>query len=185
MTDYNENKVYVIDDTFPTFLENFHEQEMTVYPMQFGHQTEGTYDYHFFGKSLFERGKDPNDVPTTVVNLKEAIKAICGGLDKDGKFDGIWRVHVNGQTAGMKAGPHTDVDGDKESWTAVYFVNDSDGDLQFYKSKTDLTPTECIPFKRGRLVMFPSVFCHEALPPTRPWRVTIGVCFHFRSILNK
>jgi hypothetical protein len=82
----------------------------------------------------------------------------------------------------MKAGIHVDTKERNTFWTAVYMVNDSDGDLAFYKNDSDRTLVDSVPFKTGRIVIFPSGYVHEGKPPvTKKWRVTVGVMFDLNT----
>jgi hypothetical protein len=56
--------------------------------------------------------------------------------------------------------------------------NEADGDLTFYKHDTDRVKTDSIEYKKGRIVIFPSGYAHEAQPPSKTkWRTTIAVMF--------
>jgi len=184
--DYCSSNIFVYDDVFPAWQVADHARQLQLIQWEYGHMTDATklgeYD-RFFGRQLFHLAQNHSEnMPPVVTNIAAAIEgALCHNIDKDGEFRGIYRVSLNGQTKGMRPGPHVDTVEKNYHWTAVYFANEADGDLQFYDNIKDLNPTDCVDFKLGRIVIFPSGYAHEALAPTTPWRVSIGIMFEHKT----
>ena len=80
---------------------------------------------------------------------------------------------------------HMDDDINEDSWTLIYYVNDSNGDTIFYKDKNSDKETYRVKYKRGKMVLFPSSFVHQALAPSEEWRVSIGMMFKLKTKYNK
>jgi len=184
--DYCSSNIFVYDDVFPKWLEYDHERQLQLTKWEYGHITDANKldkNDRFFGKQLFHLAQNHQEpLPAVVTNICAAIEgALAPNIDSDGEFRGIYRVSLNGQTKGMRPGAHIDTVERNSHWTAVYFANESDGGLQFYDNITNLNPTDCVDFQRGRIVIFPSGYAHEALAPTTPWRVSIGIMFEYKT----
>jgi len=85
--------------------------------------------------------------------------------------------------------PHCDMNEGKDSYTAIYYVNDSDGDtVIFNETKMDtflngeeLSIKKRIKSKKGRFVMFKQDYLHAGFPPTKSdYRVVIN--FNFKML---
>lgn len=85
--------------------------------------------------------------------------------------------------------PHCDMEEGKNSYTAIYYMNDSDGDtVIFNETKMDtflngeeLSIKKRIKSKKGRFVMFKQDYLHAGFPPTKSdYRVVIN--FNFRML---
>jgi len=83
--------------------------------------------------------------------------------------------------------PHCDIN--KGGYTAIYYVNDSDGDTVIFNEKTmdpvfnkeELSIKKRIKSKKGRLVMFDQDYLHAGMPPTKSdYRVVIN--FNFKIL---
>ena len=69
-------------------------------------------------------------------------------------------------------------------YTACYYVNDSDGPTRFYKSNTDNTPMIDAEAKKGRILMFPACYQHQALAGTGDIRMTVNFAIRINTMLN-
>ena len=69
--------------------------------------------------------------------------------------------------------PHTDIEGIDNYVTAVYYINDSDGDTFFFNN--DLTIKQRVAPKRGRLVVFDGKTLHAGNNPYNGARVTANI----------
>jgi hypothetical protein len=181
---FNPDNVLIFDDMFPPYLQDEHEVQMLMYHWEYGHFTDHTKPYDkFFGRQMFHRaqGGSQAQTPPFINNLTSLLSSvICHLIDPDAQYLGLYRISANGQTPGMIAGVHVDTKERNGFWTAVYMVNDGDGDLVFY-DENNIEKDRAV-FKKGRLVVFPSGYMHEALPPTNTkWRVTIGIMFEIST----
>ena len=184
--DYNSSNIFVHDEIFPKYLEDEHEYQMQLEKWEYGHMTDSSNpDYKpFFGRQLFHRKLNYQEpFPLIVNNLISALhRVLIWQIDPKGEWMGLYRVSFNGQVKGMTAGLHVDTTERNNFWTAVYFVNNADGDLQFYNNREEKVPTDKVEFKKGRIVMFPSGYAHNALAPeTSDWRISIGIMFDFKT----
>ena len=180
---FDPNNVLIFDDMFPRYLVEEHEVQMLMYHWEYGHFTDSTKPYDkFFGRQIFHRlqGGNQSPAPPLINNLNALISNfIVHHIDKDAQFLGFYRISANGQTPNMIAGAHVDTTERNHFWTAVYMVNEGDGDLIFYSGDKE---AERVEFKKGRTVVFPSGYMHEALPPTKTkWRITIGIMFELAT----
>lgn len=180
---FNPDNVLIFDDMFPKYLAEEHEVQLLMYHWEYGHLTDATKPYDkFFGRQIFHRLQGGNQAPSPpfINNLTALISNfIAYHIDKDANYLGLYRISANGQTPGMIAGAHVDTNERNNFWTAVYMVNDSDGDLVFHQ---DGNEAERVEFKKGRMVVFPSGYLHEAEPPSKSkWRMTIGIMFELTT----
>lgn len=181
--EYNSSNIFVFDDCFPTFLFDDGVYQLGITQWEYGHMTDSSNPENdmFFGRQLFHalQGGQQAPYPPIVSNFIALVeRVLCKQIDPTANWQGIYRVSLNGQTQGMKAGVHVDTRERNTFWTAVYMANYSDGDLSFYKSDTDRIPTDSIEFRPGRIVIFPSGYAHEAKPPVNTkWRVTAAIMF--------
>ena len=71
--------------------------------------------------------------------------------------------------------PHID-DPDENVMSAIYYVNDSDGDTFFFNDKLEITKT--ITPQKGRLVIFPSNMFHSSSSPiNNEYRIVMNIVF--------
>ena len=79
--------------------------------------------------------------------------------------------------------PH--IDFSFKNISTILYINDSSGDTIFYKDKNSDKETYRVKYKRGKMVLFPSSFVHQALAPSEEWRVSIGMMFKLKTKYNK
>lgn len=115
----------------------------------------------------------------------------------------ISRCKVNLQTRALEKDknkfnhPHVDVkpDDDKQRFTAIYYVNDSDGHTYFFnedhifaeklENLDKLTLIEKVSPKAGRLVVFPHNLVHAGSHPIESdHRIVINYNFHAENLLQ-
>jgi len=71
--------------------------------------------------------------------------------------------------------PHID-DSEQDVYTAIYYVNDSDGDTYFFDK--DLNVTNTITPKKGRMVLFDSNKFHSSSSPINSeYRIILNIVF--------
>lgn len=79
--------------------------------------------------------------------------------------------------------PHTDVDETDDCYTAIYYVNDSDGDTYLFeefvpKEKDEVVVKSTIPPKKGKLVIFRADRFHASSSPMESnYRIVLNVVF--------
>ena len=181
--EYNSDNIFVFDDCFPEYLVADGEYQIGITQWEYGHYTdiENTSNDLFFGRQLFHalQGGMQAQFPPIVSNFVALLEQVLSKqIDPTATWNGIYRVSLNGQTPNQRAGIHVDTKECNTLWTAIYMSNTADGDLTFYKHDLDRTKTDSIEYKKGRIVIFPSGYPHEAQPPAATkWRTTVAVMF--------
>lgn len=179
--------IYEISDALPTWAVKSGELFFKRFAFEYGHHAATLDDGNpYFGKMLFLREKNINlSVPSLVQNLCDCLQlSILPNIDPEGKFIELQRIAVNGQTSQQAPSAHIDTDSDPTLWTAVYYVNQSSGDTVFYQSIENLKEVYRSKFQQGKIVLFPSSFCHQAEPPKDPWRISVGITFEWHTKLS-
>jgi len=124
----------------------------------------------FFGETLRADGEQ-NAIPFWCNPFIDAVKKLYD-------FDTIIRMHINCQVPGMFAGPHYDFTNNTGRKTALLMIGDSvGGDFRVFDNPRQLNELKRIAFTPGRIVIFPSHCCHEGLPPTDGYRMTLAFLF--------
>ena len=168
--DVNDIKTFDLDDkSLISGLNDFVER----HPIEYHNYADNRIGTPpFLGKPLIDNNSDlENKVPKCVISLIEFVK-------KQGyEFDKVARMHINAQTPGMYAGPHYDLKDHTKRKTVVYMSSNSTGDLRFFDNIRELNEIFRVKYKLGRIVVFPSQICHEALPPESGFRTTLAFCF--------
>ena len=182
--DFDPDNVLIFDGMFPDYLVEEHEAQMLMYQWEYGHSTDATKPYDkFFGRQIFHRAQGGNQAPAPpcVNNLTSLIASVIApNIDKEANYLGLYRISANGQTPNMIAGAHKDTTERNNFWTAVYMVNAADGDLVFYNDAGE--EKDRAEYKKGRTVVFPSGYMHEAEPPVNTkWRITLGIMFEIET----
>ena len=95
------------------------------------------------------------------------------------------RIRLNGTFKSAPLYPHEDgPTGYPNTWTIVYYINDSDGGTCFYHDE-GYTLAHTVPYKKGRAVIFPAEFYHNAESPVdHNVRITAGLMYVINSQLN-
>jgi hypothetical protein len=185
----DKSLIFEFDDVVPTWMADSGENHLKTFSFEYGHHGRYLDDGQpYFGKILFLREKNIDaSCPYLIYNLIDLIQlTLLPSIDPNGKFYGLQRVAVNGQLPGQNAAKHIDHDMSPNMWTAVYYANDSDGDTVFFRSllnENDIVSHS--KFKKGKIIIFPSYFLHQAMTPTSSWRITIGITFEWHSHLSK
>jgi len=180
--------IYEFADVLPEWAIISGEKCFKKFSFEYGHHALSLDDGEpYFGKMLFLREENLNlPSPPLVQNLCDCLQlSILPQIDINGQFVELQRISVNGQTHTQHPCAHIDTDTDSTLWTAVYYVNNSSGDTVFYKSINNLEEVTRSKFQQGKLVVFPSSFCHRALAPTDGWRISIGITFEWHTDLSK
>lgn len=73
----------------------------------------------------------------------------------------------------------------KKSWTMLIHVDGTSGDTEFYDTMIFRNKIKSVPFKPGRITIFPAAYPHTGLMPTddNP-RYVINVLFKVETMLN-
>jgi len=194
----DKNKVYIFDDFLPSKVEDEIEDKIGLVPFRFG-KNEHT-------KSPTIKVKDSN-----LTNYNRSGLLQCWTFEKDSWniCEGVqWtedilkylpfkyklqRLKWNFNPQVSKSykdkcmNPHCDIN--KGGWTAIYYVNESDGDTVIFNEKThlpllneeELSIKKRVKNKKGRFVMFNQDYLHAGMPPIdSAYRVVIN--FNFKIL---
>jgi hypothetical protein len=184
----NKSLIFEFDNPIPHWAVISGDYLFKKFSFEYGHHAASLDDgVSYFGKMLYLREKNISfPVPVIVQNVVDCIQLdLLPQLDPNGKFVELQRIAVNGQTSSQAPSPHIDTDTDSSLWTAIYYVNDSSGDTVFYNTISDLTAIYRTKFKQGKIVIFPACFCHQALPPEKDFRISVGITFEWHTDLFK
>lgn len=177
MTEFNIDKLKVIDNYIPDL--DVHEIKRKLLDMEWLFTNSPYGDFNtsrMFGINLFKNDTFHSKIPT---NIKYLIDLLSNDI-----FDGgveLVRCLANMQAMSQFSEVHTDTN-TEDCISVIYHVNESEGDTCFYDDRYG-KPVHNVPFKQGRLVIFPSHFWHEGLPPTKymspnnNFRVSLGFVF--------
>lgn len=176
-------------DKVPNWMQLSALDQMHRFGFEYGHHGANHQDGNpYFGKLLFLKQENYETAkPHFVNNLVDILRYdLLSEVDKEGNFIELSRIAVNGQVKGQQAAKHIDSSNDSNLWTAIYYVNDSDGDTVFYRSlkNIDKEVYRC-KYKRGKILLFHGQFVHQAMAPTTDWRVTVGISFLWNTKLNQ
>lgn len=132
--------------------------------------TEEVYDIGHFAAKIYKN--DGSDEPRlkTLKPLLDVIENLVGEIKLErAKFNFTWHSpDVNNRTQGK----HIDFNDDLTAITALYYVNDSDGDTKiWYETKTvSVSP------KKGRLLIFPANLKHAGTNPSfSQYRIVLNI----------
>ena len=184
----DKNLIFEFENQIPEWIVMSGDVFFKKFSYEYGHHAASMNDGHpYFGKMLYLREEQISlPVPVIIQNVVDYIQLIAlPQIDPDGKFIELQRIAVNGQTESQSPAPHIDTGTDPTLWTAIYYVNSSSGDTVFYNSITDLTEVYRSKFKQGKIVVFPSCFCHQALAPLENFRISVGITFEWHTELSK
>lgn len=185
----DKSLIFEFEDGLPLWLVTSGENQLKTLAFEYGHHAKDFDDGNpYFGRILLLRERNIDlACPYIIHNLIDFIRLdLLGRLDPCGKFVGLQRIAVNGQLPTQQPSKHLDHDLLPDMWTAVYYANCSDGDTLFFDSL--IHPEQLSyqsSFKQGKIVIFPSYFLHQAMSPTKNWRITIGITFEWITELSR
>lgn len=188
------DKIFVLDDFLPSWLQDSLDQRLKDYKgwkisnvlspfIVNGEQGKEC----FCTKVLYEANREPWDDAggiTTLLNEYCTREGIFKALP-DAQIKALLRVRLNGTFKLLPVYPHEDANpDDKDIWTIIYYVNDSDGGTNFYHDKGD-TLAKTVSYKKGRAVMFPAPYYHNAETPVdHSTRITAALMYAIESSKN-
>ena len=181
--------IKIYDNFLPKHLENNIEQRLTAsdFPWYYNDHTTGNYkqtmaisdnikDYqqwiHLFysydnSESEFISFKN-SEFTHIIDRLKDGIQSYMGWTSPH-----LYRIKANFQfpfpdnKPEYFNQPHCDFEDSEFITTAIYYVNDSDGDTLFFDNETELNIIDKVTPKKGRLVMFNSTTLHAGQHPIK------------------
>lgn len=176
------DKIFIVDDIFPHWLQNYIEKRANTIPWEIrenkisSEYTETTLSYlsyqngHTNGPDILELVNIIHEVLSADVIPKNAP-----GVELTGFFGLRWNSVIKDHP------PSTHRDWvDSSQWTIVYFVNYSDGDLVFYDTDQTTEIKRC-EYKRGQAAIFPSNIYHSATSPiTNDLRITMAAQYYVK-----
>jgi hypothetical protein len=183
MLNSTEQHIYVFDNFFPDWLVGIIDSRMQAEPWWLGHYGDATdpnqspifgCDYVAAGNPT-KPGYSSGKIPFVAQVVEDAIQRELPNRIPGWQYKSTWRIRANGQLPGQQTGEHADGTGFGH-WSVVYHINDSDGPTTFFATnlKTKERAIREVEFKKGRLILFPSYYWHQAYAPTKNWRMTYG-----------
>jgi len=178
MTEIDTKQILVIDNYFSQKVQEYIHDDLL--EMRWGFKNSPYADFYtsrMFGINLFYNHSYSNDCPYVVKSITDEI--INDVLSENNVF--LYRILANMQGLYQYAEIHTD-SSSNNFISLIYHVNNSEGDTCFYDSK-DGNIVYSVPFKMGRMIVFPSHYWHQGLPPERfinptdNFRISLGYCF--------
>jgi len=167
------NLIFVFDDILPEWLTIWGEESMVHFEWVYDNRSYPGGE-PFFGKMFLDEHTNRTLPPIVDVVLAGFESYIDRKEDFDFMIEKCVKILANAQLPCTPGEPHVDTF-KSNHWTLVYHLNDSTGDTRFYKSQENLTVVKSVPFKRGRMILFPSFYNHEGCVPEKGLRISIGM----------
>ena len=185
------NKIHIFDDFLPSEVENEIEDKLYLVPFRFAKNT------HTEFRKI--KVKDSNLTTWNRPGLLQCWTFEHGGWDKCDNIQ--WTEDIlkylpfkyELQRVKVNFNPKVDIPKDRcmhphcdireNGFTAIYYINDSDGDTIIFNEKTmdpylqgkELSIKKRIKNKKGRLVMFNQDYLHAGMPP---------IISDYRAVIN-
>jgi len=187
-----QHLIFEQENVFDPIIVKWLDEAFQRCDLGFGHTATGTSSDHqqFFGKIYywdgFQEGFTPKTIPPPVDFLSyyimnEGLKIIS----PDTTFTRLHRLALNGQTPTNAPAIHIDEAEYDTSWTFLYYINESEGDTVIYNNFKDQQPFYHCKYQQNKIVAFPALYAHQALPPTEhAWRTTFAVTMHLQTVLQ-
>lgn len=179
MTEININHIKTIDNYFPRYFQQLIHDDLLNMEWGFKNSPYANFDKsRMFGISLFYNGLFNSKCSDSIRKLTEDL---YNDILSEYSNLSLVRILANMQGLQQYAEIHTDSTSDNYL-SLIYHVNESEGDTVFYNS--DKSVVHKVPFRMGRIVVFPSNYLHEGLPPlkyispTNNFRMSLGYCFY-------
>ena len=180
--------IFEFENVIPDWMQKSGVDQFKNFGFEYNHHGASEDDGEpYFGKLLYLKQTQTNLAkPHIIMNLLDVIKYdLINKIDKEAKYVDLQRIAVNGQLPNQSPAKHLDTSNDQDLWTAIYYLNDSDGDTVFYHSlKNEQEEVYRSKFKQGKVTLFHGLFLHQALAPQSDWRITIGISFFMDTKLN-
>ena len=188
------DKIFVLDDFLPTWLQDSIDQRLKDYkgwkisnvlsPYQVNSEQGQEW---FCTRVLYEANREPWDDAggiTTLLNEYCTREGIFRALP-DAQIKSLLRIRLNGTFKQIEVYPHEDANPeDTDLWTIIYYVNESDGGTKFYHDEGH-TLAKTVPYKKGRAVMFPAPYYHNAETPVdHNVRISAALMYAIDSKVN-
>lgn len=172
-------QIIVIDDYISKYFQKIIHDDLLQMEWGFTNSPYANYNSsRMFGINLYCRNEYNLKCPDSIRKFTENI--FNGVLDEYSNCQ-LLRILANMQGLQQYAEIHTD-HSDTKYVSLIYHVNESQGDTVIYENDKN-TVVESISFKMGRIVIFPSHYWHQGLPPTQNinptnnFRMSLGYCF--------
>jgi len=184
--------IFEYENIFDEYTSWFINQSFENCNLKYGHTATGTNfdDKKFFGEvyffDRFVNGYNIDNVPAAVNYILNYV--ICNGaklINKNSKLIKLQRIALNGQTPSNHPKIHIDDSLNDTAWTFIFYVNESDGDTIIFNNFEDSVPFYRCKYKKNKLLIFPSLYAHQALAPIKYfWRLTFAITAHLDTPYN-
>jgi len=179
MIEVDTKQIIIIDDYFPKYFQQIIHDDLLNMEWEFKNSPYADFNAsRMFGISLYYMNRYHRKCPDSIRKFTEDI--FNDVLQNYCNLE-LVRILANMQGLYQYAQIHTD-SSETKYLSLVYHVNQSQGDTVFYENDKN-TVIKSISFKMGRMVIFPSTYYHEGLPPTQyinptnNFRMSLGYCF--------
>jgi hypothetical protein len=190
----NTDNILVIDDFLPPWLQQSLDNQMknfnkwTICNVFSDHLINNQRcEEHYCTKVLYEDGITSwaeEDGITRILHDAATMDGILCAIP-DADIKNLLRIRLNATFKSSPVYPHEDSPKIlTDVWTVVYYINDSDGGTSFYHDKGHTLATT-VDYKKGRAVIFPSSYYHNACTPVdHHVRITAGLMYKIDTKLN-
>ena len=124
--------------------------------------------------------------PLYMEKIRQMVVDAFREVDQDAVIRYIVRSNLNIYSITDRPGePHQDISKDwQDEWSMLVHLNNSDGPTDFFISQTIPERVLSVPFRPGRLIIFPSVYSHCGAIPTVNNRYSVNYIMGIDTKLN-
>lgn len=175
------------------FTMDFIEHSLIQYPVSYGHTSLWVEDDNdkFFGRGFywdkFLESFNAVNLPSGVDYLVDfVIRKGTTLIHEDTIFKSIQRVVLNGQTPVNTPKIHIDYNTNTH-WSFLYYITSyASGGTMIYDNIHTKNPYHHCEYEQGKLLIFPSCYAHQALPPVERdhWKMSLNIVLEVESPLQ-
>tara|TARA_Y100000385_G_C12774407_1_gene500698 strand:+ start:72 stop:656 length:585 start_codon:yes stop_codon:yes gene_type:complete len=191
------DKIHIFDNFLPSKVEDEIEDKLRLVPFRFAKNSRTEFPKIKVKDSNLTNWNRPGLLQCWT--FEHGTWNICDGIQWTEDVLKYLPFNYELQRVKVNFNPKVDISKDKcmhphcdireNGFTAIYYINDSDGDTIIFNEKTvdpflqgkELSIKKRIKNKRGRLVMFNQDYLHAGMPPTiSDYRAVIN--FNFKVL---